>query len=141
MADMTAIRNAIASAITTRTGLRADGQARDLINPPCAVVLPGQPYITYAATMDGALDFRFTVLVIMSDAAPVEQTQRALDTYLGVGSGTTTATSVPNAIEADPTLGGLLHILQVNTVGRYGRIEYAGVSYFGASLNLVAGGI
>ncbi len=144
MADLTAIRNAMAAAITSGTGLRAFGQAHDSVTPPCAVVLPGQPLITYGDTMDsmpvmggtrisGAVSINLTVLLIMSDAPLVEQVQRALDTYLGVGSAP--GTSVPDAIEADQNLGGTVHWVQCVTAGRYGRLEYSGITYFGAAIN------
>ena len=53
MADLVAITNALAAQITQYTGLRALGQARDQITPPCAVVLPGRagPFLLYGTTM------------------------------------------------------------------------------------------
>lgn len=140
MANLVAIRTALASQIRARTGLRADGQARDSVNVPCAVVLPGQPLIDYAVTMNGALTINLIVLLLISDAPPVEKTQRALDTYLGVGSGASTA-NVPDAIEYDQTLGGLIHFMQAVNVASYGRVEYSGVTYFGARINVVIGAI
>jgi len=141
MANLIAIRNAIAANITKYTGLRADGQARDSVTPPCAVVLPGSPYITYAVTMDGALNFNFIVLLIISDAAPVEKTQRALDALLGAGKSTDVTGSVPMAIEQDNTLGGTVDFIQSVTATNYGRIDYAGQTYFGARVNCVVGGM
>lgn len=138
--DLVAVRNTLAERITAFTGLRADGQARDSVAPPCAVILPGQPFINYADTMDGALTVNLIVLLIISDAAPADATQRALDTYLGVGK-SASAASVPAAIEQDNTLGGLIHFIQANTATNYGRIEYSGVTYFGARINCVLGGI
>jgi hypothetical protein len=138
--DLVAVRGALADSITAITGLRTDGQARDSVNPPCCVIIPRDPYINYGDTMDGAITVNLSVLVIISDAAPVETTQRALDTYLGVGQDTGSA-SVPTAIEADNTLGGLIHYIQANNADRYGRIEYSGVIYFGARINVVIGGI
>lgn len=144
MADFTAIRNALAAQITAKTGLRCDGQARDQVSPPCSVVLPGQPYIIYGATADnavmgapGALSASLRVLLIVSDAAPVEKTQRALDAYLGIGPGE--AQSVPDAILADPTLAGSAEWCELVSADNYGRIEYNGVIYFGARLNLTLG--
>src|SRR5215472_11063580 len=137
MADVTAIRNAIAAAITAGTGLRADGQAKDQVVPPVAVVLPANPFINYSATMDNTLNLSFVVLLIISDAAPVEKTQRALDTYLGVGSGQ--AASVADAIEADYNLAGTAHFVSVDSAGAYGRVDYAGQTYFGARLSLTVG--
>jgi hypothetical protein len=151
VADLVAIRNALAANITALTGLRADGQARDSITPPCAVVLPGNPYITYGVTMDGpvmggpvmgnAVNISLGVLVIIGEGAPVDATQRALDAYLGVGVHADVAASVPNAIESDPSLGGLIDFIQAQTVTQYGRIEYSGVTYFGARINVIAGGM
>jgi hypothetical protein len=138
--NITAVRNALAASISSITGLRTDGQARDSVSPPCCVILPGSPYIDFAVTMDGTITVNLMVLVIISDAAPVDATQRALDTYLGVGEDATAA-SVPTAIEADNTLGGLIHFIQANTVSNYGRVDYAGVTYFGARVNCVIGGI
>lgn len=148
MADLVAITNALAAQITQFTGLRAYGQARDQASPPCAVVLPGQPFLDYSVTMSpvmgpgggaGAVNLNLVVLLIISDAAPVEKTQRALDAYLGVGAGETG--SVPSAIMADPTLGGAVHFCEPVSADRYGRIDYGGVTYFGARIMVQAGAI
>lgn len=141
MADLVAIRNALAASITRYTGLRTDGQARDQVTPPCAVVLPREPLINYASTMDGTVDINLMVLLIISDAAPVDATQRALDTYLGVDQNPAIGSSVPEAIEEDNTLGGTVHYTQAVSAGSYGRIEYSGVTYFGARISVVIGAI
>jgi len=141
MADLVAIRNALAASITRYTGLRTDGQARDQVTPPCAVVLPGNPLINYADTMDGTVTINLMVLLIISDAAPVDATQRALDTYLGVDQNPAVGSSVPEAIEEDNTLGGTVHYIQAVNAGSYGRIEYSGVTYFGARISCVIGAI
>lgn len=135
---MVRIRDAIAASITKYTGLRAEADPKDSVSPPCAVVLPAPPYVNYAVTMDGCLDFRFTVLLIISDAAPVEQTQRALDAMLSTGLGSNPASAVSDAIETDNTLGGLIDFIQAQTAAPPGRIEYAGVTYFGARLDVIA---
>lgn len=141
MADLIAIRNALASRITQFTGLRADGQARDQVTPPCCVILPGNPLINYGSTMNGAVDINLAVLLIISDAAPVDATQRALDTYLGVDQNPVIGSSIPEAIEEDNTLGGLVHYIQAVNAGSYGRLEYSGVTYFGARISVVIGAI
>ena len=139
--DMTAIRNALAAQITAHTGLRCDGQARDQVTPPCAVVLPGSPFIQYGQTLDETVNFSLIVLLIISDAAPVEMTQRALDAYLGITHGDGSATSVPAAILKDPTLGGTCHFCEPVSVSQYGRLDYASVGYFGSRINLTGGAI
>lgn len=140
MADLTTIRDALATQIATHcSGLRTMPQARGSISPPVAVILPGSPLAKYGDTMDGTLTVTLHVLVIISDAATDERTQRALDAYLGIGTGETV--SIPNAIMADPTLGGAVHYCEPTTVGSYGRIAYAGEEYFGARISVTIGTI
>ena len=141
MANLTAIRNALADRITTYTGLRAFAQAPDQVSPPCAVIIPGSPLINYGSTMNGAVDINLMVLLIISDAAPVTATQRALDTYLGVDQDPAVGSSVPEAIEEDNTLSGTVHYIQAVTADSYGRIDYANVTYFGARIRTVIGAI
>jgi hypothetical protein len=139
MADILAIRAALASQIGTRTGLRTMAEARDSISPPVAIVLPGQPLAKFGDTVDGTLTINLIVLIVISDAATSERTQRALDAYLGIGSGETE--SIPGAIMADPTLGSAVHFCEPMTVSNYGRIDYAGETYFGARINVQIGAI
>ena len=139
--NLTAVRDALAASITKYTGLRADGQARDAISPPVAVIVPGQPLISYADTMDGAVSVNLVVLLIISDAAPLDRTQRALDAYLGVDQDPAVGMSLPEAIEQDNTLGGLIHYIQAVTADNYGRISWGGQEYFGCRVKCVIGGI
>jgi hypothetical protein len=142
VADLTAIRNALAAQITAQTGLRAQAQVRDQVSPPVALVLPGSPLITYGATLDGggipeAVTITLAVIVLISDAAPTEKVQRALDAYLGIGAGE--VTSIAAAIMADNSLGGVVHWCIPLAISTYGRIEYSSVDYFGARLNVQVG--
>lgn len=140
MADLLTIRTALADQIAEFCpGLRAMPEARDSIQPPVAIVLPGSPLMKFGDTVDGALTINLTILMIISDAATMERSQRALDAYLGIGSGETT--SIPNAIHMDPTLGGAVHFCEPLTVTNYGRLEYAGEGYFGARVNVQIGAI
>lgn len=138
--DVAAIRTALASQVTAATGLRTMAEARDSVSPPVAVILPGQPLVTYGASMDGALTVNLRILILVSDAAPSEKVQRALDAFLGLGPGSAAA-SVPAAIMADPTLGGVVHFCEPLQVTSYGLVEYAGVSYFGARVDVSIGAI
>jgi hypothetical protein len=140
MADLGAVRTALANRITAGTGLRTLPEARDQISPPVAVILPGQPYVTYGITVDGTFTVNLRVLLCISDAAPDEKVQRALDAYLGIGAGTT-ASSIPAAIMADPSLGGAVHFCEPISISTYGRITYNGVGYFGARLDCQIGAI
>jgi hypothetical protein len=140
MADLATIRTALATRITAGTGLRTLAEARDQISPPVGVILPGQPYIIFGATMDGAVTVNLRVLLAISDAAPTDKVQRAIDAYLGIGGGTTAA-SIPGAIAADPTLGGAVHFAEAISVGNYGRVQYAGEVYFGGRLDVQIGSV
>lgn len=139
MADIAAIRTALASRITA-TGLRALAEARDQVSPPVAIILPGQPFVVYGATLDGALTVNLRVLMLISDAAPEEKVQRALDAYLGIGRGVS-ASSIPAAIMADPTLGGAVHFCEPLQISQYSRVEYNGIIYLGARLEVSIGAI
>jgi hypothetical protein len=139
VADLTAIRNALAAQITARTGLRTMAQVRDQVSPPVAVILPNNPLVTYGDTFEGAVTITLAVVLILSDAAPSEKVQRALDAYLGIGSGETE--SIAAAITYDNSLGGTVQWCVPLAVTTYGRIEYAGETYFGARLNVNVGAI
>ena len=141
MADLTDIRNALAAQITAYTGLRSEGQARDQITPPVAVVIPANPVVTYGATTDEAMTINLIVLLCISDAAPVEKTQRALDAYLGMDHGDGGEQSVPAAILKDTSLAGTCEFCEPISVSSYGRVEYNGVIYFGARVNVQIGAI
>lgn len=91
--------------------------------------------------MDGCVDISLVVVLLISDAAPVDSTQRALDVYLGVDTNPAVGSSVPEAIEKDNTLSGTVHYVQAVTADQYGRVEYAGVGYFGARIRCVIGTI
>lgn len=139
MADLNTIQNALAAQITAKTGLRTLAQARDQISPPIAVILPGTPLIVYGETTDGTLIINLNVLLIVSDASPSEKSLRALDSYIGLGAGE--VQSIPGAIMADNTLGGIVHWAMPINVSNVGRIEYAATPYWGCRLAVQVGTI
>ncbi len=137
MADVKAIRNALAAQVTAQTGLRCTARPGDTIVPPVAIVLPGEPFVRYGDTMDEAVTITMSLVLIISDAAPADQTQQALDSYLGIGG--TQGASIARAILADTSLAGTCEYCEPVTAGNYGRLEYAGQTYFGARINLTIG--
>lgn len=136
MASISALREGLKTRLDTVSGLRAHAQVVGDVNPPAAVVIPGDPsrknsmVVNYDSTMGrGSDDFMFTILLLVS--AKVERvSQDALDDYLD-GSG---ATSIRAAIAADGTLGGIAHFTNVTGVRDYGMVEYGGQKYVGAEL-------
>jgi hypothetical protein len=140
MASLSDIRNALGARIAAGTGLRVLPEARDMISPPVAVILPGQPVVTYGQTMDGAFTVNLRILIAISDAAPDEKVQRALDAYLGIGTNAG-ASSIVGALQQDPTLGGVVHFAEALTAGNYGRVSYNDITYFGARIDVQIGTI
>jgi hypothetical protein len=137
MPDLTTIRTALAGQISAVTGLRSQAEVRDQVSPPVALVLPGNPLITYGATLDGAVTITLAVLLLLSDAAPSEKVQRALDVYLGIGSGE--GESIAGAIMTDVSLGGVVEWCIPKMVTSYNHVEYNNIQYFGARMNVEIG--
>lgn len=140
MASLSDIRAALGARIAAGTGLRVLPEARDQISPPVAVVLAGQPIVSYADTLDGAFTVNLRVLIAISDAPPDEKVQRALDAYLGIGANAGTG-SIAGAIQEDPTLGGVVHYTEAISASNYGRISYNDITYFGARIDVRIGTI
>lgn len=140
MASLSDIRAALGARIAAGTGLRVLPEARDVISPPVAVVLAGQPIVQYGATMDGALTVNLRILIAISDAPPDEKVQRALDAYLGIGVGAG-AGSIAGALQEDPTLGGVVHYCVPLSASNYGRISYNDITYFGSRIDVQIGTI
>jgi hypothetical protein len=123
--------------IASHTGLSATGQAPDQITPPMAVIVPGNPLIHYGETFDGSMTLNLRIVIAVSSAPPSPEVQAALNAYLGIGAGPNQALSIPGAIQADPTLGGVTPSGTVPvSAGQYGPIEWAGVQYFGARIDV-----
>ena len=99
-----------------------------------AIVLPGDgDFVDYDVAMDGSDDFALVVkLLVHSANAPGAQA-----TLLGYLS-RSGSTSVRAAIYGDRTLGGVVSDLKVVGARNYGDVEWAGVTFFGAELVVVA---
>ena len=129
MADLNAIASALASRISTSTGiLNATGYAPGAIVPPAVVVIPDRPAILYGQTLDGETNVNMLAIVLMS-AANDTSGQKDLNDYVS-SSG---AKSVNAAVQGDPFLAGTVESAIVLQVSTYGIIEYAGQQYMGAS--------
>lgn len=109
MVALNDVRNGIEDRLKTIDGLRiVDGSQ---INPPAAVVAVAGEGVSYHQTFqDGLTDFEMRVIVYVSSAY-TRTARDELDAYLDV----TGTKSVKQAIEGDPTLGGVVHDLVVHT--------------------------
>jgi hypothetical protein len=132
VADYAAIRAGLATrleAVTATTFLTVHDTVPGAVTAPAAVVVPSRPIATYHETMTGSAGalamFRFE-LVVMLQSMTEEFSQNALDALIS-GTG-----SVPDAVEADPTLGGAAITCQVTQATDYGVLQWADTEYVGA---------
>ena len=133
MATISAVRQALADC-GTGLGFNAQARVSGSVVPPAWLVTPGDPVITYHDTTDGGTTMRFSVLVLVRFADP-ESAQDELDGYLDADA----ATSAKAAIEADPTLDGLVAWVHVAAAGGYDTYGFNNVDYLGARLDVEVG--
>jgi hypothetical protein len=126
MADLKAVRDAIAdrfSEIPNLTGLK---KVPGEITPPAALVV--LETINYDTTMQrGSDEYVFIGLVLVSKTAE-KAGQDALFEYMS-GAG---VKSVKAKFEEDPTLGGLVYDANVSEVRPPGDTQIGAVAYYGA---------
>ena len=121
----TAIRQALATRLGSISGLRVVASRNAVVNPPSAVVMPGPgTFLRYSVTFDGQADPVLRVLLLVSEADSASG-QDNLDPYLA----TTGPSSVWAAVQADPTLGGVVSGAAVMEASAYGLMNWNGVDY------------
>lgn len=155
MANVQAIRQALASQLQAELDIPAFPNVPPNVTPPMILVYPGQPYMTYGQTMGEGIDAELgpvmgesynpmakvaanlVVAVLISQATGYEQFQPQLDALLEPPGN---SGSIPNAIAADETLGGIVDWAIPLDVISYGLIQdIAGQSYFGARIRVQVG--
>lgn len=122
---------AIESRLATITGLRTTEYTPDQINPPHAIV--GVPAIPeYRTTFGrGVFTLEPTITVLVS-AVLDKRGQLKLASYANV----TGASSIPAAIEADRTLGGVVDECWVLSFRPLGLEEVGQIGYYGGVFDL-----
>lgn len=126
MATISQLRDAIATNLSTITGLRTSGFVPDNPNPPQAVVEPSS--ITFDTTFGRGLDeFDFTVNIIVGRVSD-RVSQANLDAYCS-SSG---ELSVKSAIESDRTLSGYANDCRVTGLTSYGSVSIGENTYLAA---------
>ncbi len=134
MSDFNAIAAALATTISTATGITSFGYAPGQVVPPAAVVIPNRPAILYGQTFDGEVTINLLAIVMLS-AANDNTGQAALNAVIS-SSGTK---SIAAAVQGDTKLGGTCEFAIVQQVTQYGLIEYAGQQYMGATFTVQVG--
>jgi hypothetical protein len=123
------IRTALATNLSTITGLRTAAEIPDLPNPPIAVVSLNS--VTYdGAYAKGLTTYSFSVTVVVGRSAEREA-QRKLDGYISTG-----ANSIKNAIESDKTLGGYAYDCRVVSMDSIGSLTVSDTTYLAADFSV-----
>ena len=133
MTTVTEIREALADTIDAAMPFAVNVYATEVgqLTAPSVVVLT--PDVIYGKTFGpGALtEYRFPIYVLVAQTL-VAAGVGALDTYYDP----TSATSVPAAIMADQTLGGVVESLFVTGFRPLNQEEAAGIGYWGGELSV-----
>jgi len=130
MADITAMRQALAANLGTVSGLRTSPEIPDNPTPPIGII--NLDTIDYDGAFNGGLTtYNFVVTVIVGRAA--ERTmQRKLDGYCQP----TGSQSVKVAIESERTLGGEAYDLRVERSNVVGSITINDQIYLAAEFTV-----
>lgn len=151
MLNISVVQNAMAAQIGRLAfpTLRTLGQYQDQINPPVGIVMPGRPYGKYAVVLEGASGFlgapslgntaspheiSLDFLIVVSKASTLERVEQSLNLWIGFEYDST-AVSVPAAVMADPTLGGVVEWCLPTTVDPPGPLDWNGPEMMGTRIH------
>ncbi len=151
MANIPAVCAALASQVgrLAYPPLRSLAEPMDQVNPPVGIVVPARPFVKYATTLEGATGFgpvlggsfslpsreiMLDYLILVAKASTLERVEAGVYTWLGFESDAN-AVSVPAAVEADPTLGGLAEWCVPLTADPPAPLDYNGVAMIGARIH------
>ena len=129
-ATLPAVRQALADTLTSRIGLRATANRFAQINPPMAVIMPQTgTFIRYSQTFDSETDYNLRVIMLVSEGDSLSG-QDLLDGYLSMSG----SSSIYAAVQAAPTLGGVVSYAAVIEATAYGLMNFQGIDYLAAHL-------
>lgn len=135
MSTLGAARAAVADQLAAELpGVTVYGTIPGTVTVPAVIVAPATGQLAdYEQAVSSDLALWSVRLVLLAGMVNLETAQNAMDDMLS----TTAATSVPAAIRADPTLGGMAEYAEVRTASRYGQMSWNGIQYLGAELAMV----
>jgi len=126
MASIRAMREAIATNLSTVDGLRTAAIIPEDPKPPVAVVIFDR--VEYDSAFGRGLDMYLFKVVLVLGRVNTRGTEEALDGYLS-GSG---STSLKAAIESDRSLGGEIQDLRVTSGENVRELVVADITYVAA---------
>jgi hypothetical protein len=131
MANLSDLREGLATNLRTIEGMRAVKTIPDNINPPTAVIYPQS--MTYDESFQRGLTiYTFTVVVIVG-RVDERTAQNRLDAFVS----STGNSSVKLAIESDKTLNGKAFDVRVSEMRNYGSIDISEVTYLSAEFTVL----
>jgi len=116
------VKTALAAKLATISGLRTYDRQPEVINPPFA--WPSLTNIEYHGAMGGGLITQTYTIGVIVGRASERSSETLLNTYLSYGSG-----GVRYALENDPTLGGTVEALIVESAGAISSIDGGDTTY------------
>lgn len=127
MADIQQLRTALLAQLQTISGLRSVAHGPDRVSPPAAAVELSS--LTYGRTFGANVldEYQFTVRLYASRADD-RAGQDRLDSFINAAG----ETSVPQALAADQSLGGIAQVVMVTGMDNYGVYEVGTTPYYGA---------
>ena len=102
----------------------------DFITPPCAIVVPANNVVTYHEAMGAVSSALHTLrfdIVVAAQRFESNANQETLNDYI---------VTVPTALEADQTLGGLSSAVLVTNARNYGPLSFADSVFLGVQFDL-----
>lgn len=129
-ASLAAIRQALVDALSTIDGLNVLGYQPEQPPVPCAVVFRsgGSPRSDFGRTTPV---YTFEVRVVASRADAIAA-QQQLDLFVERGTGW----SVWDALEVDPTLGGVVQTIRCGDVTGDQQVQVGDVTYLGCDFTV-----
>lgn len=130
MANITELREGIATNLATIPGLRTAAVIPDNPSPPIAIVQVNR--VQYHQDFKrGMTEYNFAVQVVVG-RVDERTAQRNLDAYCS----STGASSISLAVESDRTLGGKAFDCIVTEMTNYGSVLISDVTYLAAEFNV-----
>ncbi|HEY7823331.1 MAG TPA: hypothetical protein VIG24_10875 [Acidimicrobiia bacterium] len=128
MSSLADIRDGLADAMGTISGLRTSATVPDYPRPPIAIVMPDR--IVYDLNANRGADTYFFTIMLLVGRADDRAAQNNLDAYI-VGTG-----SIKAAVESDRTLGGVANTCRVTEMGNYSSMSVGDTLYLAASFTV-----
>lgn len=128
MSSLADIRDGLADAMGTISGLRTSATVPDYPRPPIAIVMPDR--IVYDLNANRGADTYFFTIMLLVGRADDRAAQNNLDGYI-VGTG-----SIKAAVESDRTLGGVANTCRVTEMGNYSSMSVGDTLYLAASFTV-----